>query len=462
MYSLTNEEDDYYCHIFCGCGRKYRGEEMYICYNCNKIMCRFCITTEYEHSGCKNSCSRNRIIKKQNSNDKKNKCDICLECPICFSALIKRHLNSTFMYSCPYCYYDTSYIKFSKTKELELDRAIGKLQEVSSSGHLKKMYNLILKKLKEKDNIFCEDKIQLLKTQNRGTISKEISDVVKKAMNEGAWTIEKLEQKLKIENDEIENKEKLPMKYDDNSYILNPNLYSSFATIVQHLGVALDYSNNELNSLNNVEELSNLLQKDLNPKFISNLEQRYNSVIFQHPYLEMQFPNFFDLIPNKSEVVKKCKQCRKIVIQAAAADYVTDSRIKTIKLDIGHLFIKQFPIETIYKIDIEKYVLMIKFSLYEFKEVTLCFKEDESSEVKCIIPKDSYVIGNNNILEDEFIFKWSDKFIIVNFKFKESYISKLVKGSHHIFKLLINAEYDRGGKETLSKINYGTEIKFKI
>lgn len=32
MYSLTNEKDDYYCHIVCECGRKYRAEEMYICY----------------------------------------------------------------------------------------------------------------------------------------------------------------------------------------------------------------------------------------------------------------------------------------------------------------------------------------------------------------------------------------------------------------------------------------------
>ena len=42
------------------------------------------------------------------------------------------------------------------------------------------MYNSILKKLKEKDNIFSEDKIKLSKTQNRSWISKGISDVVQK------------------------------------------------------------------------------------------------------------------------------------------------------------------------------------------------------------------------------------------------------------------------------------------
>ncbi len=32
MYNQTCENDDYYVHIECGCGRKFRAEEMYICY----------------------------------------------------------------------------------------------------------------------------------------------------------------------------------------------------------------------------------------------------------------------------------------------------------------------------------------------------------------------------------------------------------------------------------------------
>jgi hypothetical protein len=91
----------------------------------------------------------------------------------------------------------------------------------------------------------------------------------------------------------------------------------------------------------------------------------------------------------------------------------------------------------------------------------LSFKEDETSEVKCEIPKDSYIISDTTP-PNKYIYESSDKSIIVIFKFKESYINKLEKGTHHIFKLFINAEYNRGGKETLSKITYGTEIKFKI
>ena len=455
MYSLTNEEDDYYCHILCGCGRKYRAEEMYICYNCNKVMCRFCISSEYEYSGCKNSCSRNRIISKQSSNDKKNKCDVCLECPKCFSALIKRNLNGNFMYVCSYCYYDTTNIRLSRTKEVELDLTVGKIQESSSGGYLKKMYVNVCKKLK--DNMFSDNKMKIPVSKNNYSTTTEFKQIVNKAMEQGPWSIEKLEKDIKNEIYEIEEKEQLPIKYDD-SYIKNANLYTAFTLIMQYTGASIDYSDNDIN---NIDELKEKLMYDLNPRSISNLEQRYNHVIFQHPYVEMQFPNFFDLIPNKSEVVKKCKQCRKIIIQAAAADYVGDNRIKTIKFDIGHMFIKQFPVESIYKIDLENKVLMIKFLLYEFKEVTLHFKEDETSEVKCIIPEDSYIIGTA-IPEDDFIFKSTEKSIIVNFKFKDDYINKLIKDSYHIFKLLIEAEYDRGGVETKSKLHYGTEIKFKI
>lgn len=32
MYSLANEKDDCYSLVECGCGRKYKAEEMYICY----------------------------------------------------------------------------------------------------------------------------------------------------------------------------------------------------------------------------------------------------------------------------------------------------------------------------------------------------------------------------------------------------------------------------------------------
>ncbi len=51
----------------------------------------------------------------------KNSCNYCLECPSCQIALVKRQSEGKFYYICPYCYWDTSNIKFSSQKESELD-----------------------------------------------------------------------------------------------------------------------------------------------------------------------------------------------------------------------------------------------------------------------------------------------------------------------------------------------------
>lgn len=32
MFKLTDIKDDFYVHVVCGCGLKFRAEEMYICY----------------------------------------------------------------------------------------------------------------------------------------------------------------------------------------------------------------------------------------------------------------------------------------------------------------------------------------------------------------------------------------------------------------------------------------------
>ncbi len=93
MFSLSNEKDDFYCHVECSCGRKYRPEEMYLCYNCNKILCRFCLTEEIEYCSCKNNCKLNQIVSVTTAKKMRNSCDQCLECPLCGVALVKRFYN---------------------------------------------------------------------------------------------------------------------------------------------------------------------------------------------------------------------------------------------------------------------------------------------------------------------------------------------------------------------------------
>ena len=59
MKCLRNmeEESDYYCLVQCDCGRKYKPEEMFLCYCCSKIKCNFCLITEANIFRCKGVCN---------------------------------------------------------------------------------------------------------------------------------------------------------------------------------------------------------------------------------------------------------------------------------------------------------------------------------------------------------------------------------------------------------------------
>jgi hypothetical protein len=57
------------------------------------------------------------------------------------------------MYSCQYCFWDTSAIKFACAKETDLDSLIYQLKDSSSKGYLKKMYDHVLQKLKENEGL---------------------------------------------------------------------------------------------------------------------------------------------------------------------------------------------------------------------------------------------------------------------------------------------------------------------
>ena len=153
MYSLSDEPLDYYHKVICGCKRKFLPEEMYICFHCNKLLCKYCVSVEYEFFQCKNNCKRNQYLNSNQIKEKKKSCDMCLECPICFTALTKQKINNLFLYRCSYCYWDTSAVKFAKEKEEELDLLVGQFQEKYNEGLLKNMYNYALKKLKENMNI---------------------------------------------------------------------------------------------------------------------------------------------------------------------------------------------------------------------------------------------------------------------------------------------------------------------
>ena len=463
MYTLTNPKDEFYIHFQCECGRKFRAEEMYICYNCNKILCRYCLDTEYEIYGCKNNCKRSQNFTINSVRKKNNCCDLCLECPICFNALIKRKISGNFLYQCPFCYWDTANIKLAKPSENDLDILIGQLQETGSNGFLKKMYNHLLENL-SKNYVLTEEYNYTSNINEFEKIGKEdeninFQEVVQKAMESGAWNIEKLNENIKKEKEKYENIFNSPYDYNDDYINDKNNNYFSFNFISTLLGCNLDLS--EKDDINSIDDLKKKLKTDLDINYICTLDQRLNHVIFQHPLTSVQFPKFFDLVPQKTKVSRKCKKCKKLIIQGGDQ---SNTRSNYVKLEVSHFFLIQFPHITIYKIEYDKKNLMLKFNISDYKEIKLNFKESTKSEVKCVLPPKKYEIGTNNkMTKDEYLFAQNEKFIILNFKWKgESEKNIKADGKSHYLQFIIVAEYNRGGSETNTVIEYNTEIKFHV
>src|SRR6185312_11153372 len=149
----------------------------------------------------KNYCKRNQNLSRGQGRKMKNTCDQCMECPLCGVVLAKRHFDGKYIFMCPYCYWDTSNIKFSTAKETDLDSLIYQLKDSSNKGFLKKMYDHVLVKLKENENINSESTNR--SSLQRNSVSSEISSQVNKAMEFKIWDVENIEEKIT----ELEKKE---------------------------------------------------------------------------------------------------------------------------------------------------------------------------------------------------------------------------------------------------------------
>ena len=361
------------------------------------------------------------------------------------------------MYACPYCYWDTSNIKFAKAKETDLDILIGQLQERSCSGLLKRMYSYSLNKLKKQEDLFIEEK-----SGQRGTLRGSITgitDMVKKAMDTGTWSMQKLEESLVKE--QKDNEEKNKIAYTDNYINDKESNYFDFQFIATLLGCSLDYLDNNFSKIDSVDKLKENLKTVLDIKSMSTLEQRHSHIIFQNPISNIQFPKFCDIIPQKSRTSKYCKTCKKILVETG--ELLGGLKESGLKLEISHFFIKQFPSVTIYKIDLSLKVLLLKFTMADFGDITFYFREDPDSPTKVLLPPDKYEIGNKDITPNDWVYKNADRFFILNFKFKEEYLPRLeTDGSTHILRFFMKVDYNRGGGNTAETIEYPNEIKFKV
>ena len=455
LKSLNADDEDYYYLVQCGCGRKYRPEDMYVCYVCKKVKCQYCTITEGQLFHCKAGCS-NQYTTGAKTKNVKFCCQNCLECPLCFTPLVTKYYMEKFYLSCPSCYWNSFKVKIAKGKKDEFEKYIQRLNEEICNGLLKKMYNVILEQLSNDPLILNKNK-KPFEIEDRLT-KQPSSEIVQKAMEEGQQNLEDFENKKNSEFDQEEKKATGKYEYKDDYINNEENKYTSLKIINKLLSSYNDYNQN-FNSLEEVQKAFNT--NDLNLNAMTGIEQRHNNPIIQNNSILDQYPRFVDLIPKKQLFNKKCKQCEKLIVEEADDNQKKENRI-------NHCFINQFPIVLINKIDLEQNLIKLRFIMVNFTDnINISFKEDPFNDTKVILPDGKF---DFELKEGETTAVKSSRYknILLDFHFDESFKSELVSNSSHILRFIIVAEFNRAetdnenSGESTNAIEYPNEIKFKI
>ena len=457
LKSINYEDEDYYCIVQCNCGRKFRPEDMYICYVCKEIKCQYCTLTEGQLLQCKAGCS-NQYTTTAKTKNVRFCCQNCLECPLCFTPLTTKIFVDKYYLSCPSCYWNSLKAHIVKTKKEELEKYIKRMNEETCNGYLKKMYNVLSKQLSNDPLILNRPKkqIELEERLNKSTYS----DIVKKAMNSDEQNFENFEKKLRNERDEEEKRATGKIEYNDDYINSEENKFVSYKIINKILPCYNDFTQT-FNTLEDVQKSFN--SNDLSFNAMTGLEQRHNNPILQNISILNQYPKFVDLIPKKSLFNKTCKQCKKLIVEEVDDSHKKEGRI-------NHSFISQLPIVLINKIDLEQSFIKLRFIMLNFIDnINISFKEDPLSKVKVVLPEEKFDFelkegegGNKNNIRY--------KNVLVDFKFDESYKKELVKDSYHILRFIVRAEFNRiepqpqleNQQDSTNAIEYPNEIKFKI
>ena len=452
MYKSLNRNEDFYCLVQCGCGRKFKAEEMYICYVCKKIKCKYCTRVEGQLFQCKAGC-QNQFTAGTKTKNIKFCCTKCMECPLCFSPLIIKSFKGKYYLSCPSCYWDSIKIHISKAKKDELESYIERMNEETINGFLKKMYNVTLSQLENNPLIANKPKKQIEFDERINEDS--YNDIVKKAMEEGEQKLENFEEKIKTELAQEEKNAQGKCEYEDNYLNNEENKYFGLKIMSKLLPCAIDFNQN-FNSLEEVQKAFN--SNDLSLNTMTCLEQRHNNVIFQNNSVLNQYPKFVDLIPKLKSFSKTCKECGKIIVEEIDTNQKQEGEV------LLHSFINQLPVIFINKIDLEQNVIKLRFVLLKFININISFKEDPNNTVKVILPE-----GTFDFEQESEAMPQSSKYkkMLIDFKFDESYKSELVSNRSYILRFIIRAEFNRNMTETTEEdssnvIEYPNEIKFTI
>ena len=420
---------------------------------CNKVLCGSCLCEEIEYCYCKNNCRRNQSVQVQQAKALKNSCDQCLECPNCKLILIKKQIDGKFVYSCSYCSWDTSNIKFISKEENDIEMLIYQLKESNIKGYLKKNYDLVNGNLKKN-----EEDLRKLTIKRSNSISRYIDETVEdpdytfnKVLNQQTWEVNNLEDYLVNKKNNLDKKYNI--EYNDN-YLQDKNNYS-FQAVANFLHVNQDYLEKGINKIDKIDVLKDKLKGEYDISLLTGTKQRYTNLISQHPFSHVYFPQFTKFIAKKS---KRCKACKKFIVQAEDISRRTTS---TQRFELCHLFINQLPYCYVNKFDLKEKYCYLKFVIFDFKEVKIKFKKsiiDENknealnNKFEINLPKGVYDLSENerdDSIKDDCLISISERCAILKFTWN-------VCENEVILRFIVNAEYTRLDTKNLE---YLMEIK---
>ncbi|MCQ2819550.1 MAG: hypothetical protein MJ252_19985 [archaeon] len=438
---------------------------IYLIYlSCNKIKCRFCLINEYDTFTCRNNCKKNLYQSALDERKKKNRCSVCLKCPLCSSILhAKNYTNknaegkdqSLFLSECPNCKWNTTEIAICKDTEMAYSVQLTQLEEKFTEGLLSNIFENSLKKLKEtlKEN---EEKA---KSYKETTSFMDLEhDTVVEAMSNEVWDMSKLEESLKQKEKEFNDK-MAPLTYNDDYLSSKEGSVAVFGFIKPFLSCTLDYEEKKYLKYDKVEDLVDNIKNYFELEHTASFEQRLENIALQSPLKSKLFPTFAEMVPQKDKMRRKCKECGKNVIMPKEIPTKSGES----KFDYAFFYISYFPVISIYKVDAEQKQIQIKFTKLDAKDISIKIQEDEENKCSVELPTEKYEIGTLDSTEnkDKFIVKQTDQYLILNFTFSEEYASKLEKDTQHLLSFKVAAEYTRDS-DTPSTLNYKVEIKFTI
>ncbi|CAI2367063.1 unnamed protein product [Moneuplotes crassus] len=322
MYSLTTNRPPY-VHVGCGCGRKFIIEEMYLNFDENQIICRFCTQNTIDDVFCP-SCGERHSIRDSQSLD--NKCSRCLYCPFCFNKVVlsKSTINDkkTYYFLCTSCKWNSVRIGIAEETPLDIMTKCSVSNDSRGDNLKNKVFLTLLNNLKANQD-------EIMNREKKEVRQKKKTNLVEE--NKGSSNLERVKYTHDMyAEDEKKRKEirfhqmtmlEKPIPFQ----LLDGKIEPKVAEPPEELDLGKEFQ---------------IVEDNWKLRDLTNLEQRHKDVYNQHRKKSKLYPIPVSLLPF---VTKQQKGTKKLLIRPNTSRAGADDKY----FEVDQLAMKNFPTVTI-------------------------------------------------------------------------------------------------------------------